>query len=407
MENRLQPLTKTSSHHRSNADNISTFPVNMLPGEIQIRILSRLSTDETLRCQTVCKPWQMGIKAWASRTPMDYTAQTQKPFYFMYNTEKAYIGTYAYNSDKEKWVSFMIPNSNKKSSILPLELPPFSKTDFYISASRGLVCFMDTKSQDNIFVCNPVIKSQIRLLPKAPGGRACYCTISMSTDVSSKKFVVAMVKSFPLNNSSKYKEAIQLYKSDSNSWVNLCTEKVGWLGGETCVICNDILYTVAQFPCVLGDTQPFHEILAYNLSQASQKNSLAITKVSVPCALTRVRLLNLNGALTVVGGIPKDKNMKIKTIGIWKLCENKLKQITQAPDDDVVSKFLNEIDGAFSTSGCGNLVFIQSCISRTLLMYDFSSNVWKVVPKAPLPFEDHDSHYFNGFCFEPRLDIIP
>ncbi|KAJ3696773.1 hypothetical protein LUZ61_000478 [Rhynchospora tenuis] len=403
MENQLQALAKTSLYHRPNADN---FPMDMLPEEIQTRILSHLSTGETLQCQTVCKPWQMGIKAWASRLPMDYTSQPQKPFYFMYNTEKSYMDTYAYNSDKEKWVFFMIPNSDKQSSVLPLELPPFSKTNFCISASRGLVCFMDARSQDNIFVCNPLLKGQIRLLPKAPGAAACYCTMSLSTNVTSKKYVVAMVKSFPLNSCRYNYETIQLYKSETNSWVTLHTEKVGWVEGETCVICDDILYSVAQFPCVFGSTQPFHEILAYNLSQPSQRNSPAVKKVSVPCALTRVRLLNLNGTLIVVGGIPKDEKMKIKTIGIWKLCENKLTEITQAPED-VIGNFLERIDGAFGTSGCGNFVFVQSCISRTLLMYDFSNNIWKVLPKAPLPFEDYDSHYFNGFCFEPRLDVIP
>ncbi|KAJ1692228.1 hypothetical protein LUZ63_008926 [Rhynchospora breviuscula] len=422
MEYQTLPLTKTSSFqdllpiNKANND-LSAFPINMLPEEMQIEILSHLQTDDTVRCESVCKKWQAGIESWASRPPLGYTPQPKKPWYFMFNSEVPYA-TYAYNSDKEKWIPFDIPNSDETESPTPqLETTFFSQYTLYISASRGLVCFMETRTQDKGFVFNPILKNRIKLLPKAPGGIADYCAITLSTDVGSRKYVVAMVKSHQvesiIKNNLQFYVDIHLYKSETSSWVNLHTEKfVGWHGGDSdsCVICKDRLYVVANFPYVAGGTEPFHEIVAYDLSQTrqSQKKSLARTKVTIPfpCALTCVRLQNLDGKLIMVGGLPKKGTMTLDTVAIWELCGKNLKEITRAPDD-VISRFRNRFDPTFIASGCGDIVFIQSYNSRALISYDMGKNVWKIVPKTPFPVLDDNSHYFSGFCFEPLLDIVP
>lgn len=386
-------------------------PIDMLPYELQDKILLRLPTDDAVRYTTVQKEWQVGIKSWASGTPMHYTPHPQKPLYCMFNCEVAYLGTCAYNSDKERWVPFEIPNSNQESSerlVPPLDLPISSQNAFYIAASRGLVCFMDAASQDNISVCNPILKDQIKLLPKAAGAMSDYCAITLSTDVRSRKYTIAMLRS-SLVDTIEYTHdmTIQLYESKTRSWVDLHSENsVNWQGGDTCIICKDVLYIVAQFRYLVGGTLPYHAIVAYNISQRGQKQSLARTMMPVPCVLTCVRLLNLNDKLIMVGGIQKQGTTKLETIGIWEMCGNEWKEITRAPHDIIV-RFRKIIDDTFIGSGCGNLVFIQAYTSRALLMYEFCNNVWTFAPKPPIPLVKNDSHYFNGFCFEPRLDIVP
>ncbi|KAJ3691685.1 hypothetical protein LUZ61_020849 [Rhynchospora tenuis] len=414
MEYQTQPLTKNFDFHYPPINKNSSFSINMhvLPDEMQFKILSHLQTDDMVRCQSVCRNWQSGIKSWASRPPLDYTPQPKKPLYFMFNSEVPYA-TYAFNSDKEKWIPFDILNYDEESPIPMLESTLFSQYNLYISASRGLVCFMDARSQDKGFIFNPILKNRIKLLPKAPDGIAHHCAITLSTDVSSRKYVVAMVKSYQvetINFKLQYYVDIHLYKSQTSSWVNLHTEKlVAWRGGDAdaCAICNDRLYVIANFPWVVGGTEPVHEIVAYDLSQASQKKSLARTKVTIPCPLTCVRLQNLNGKLIMVGGIPKKGTMILDTVAIWELCGKNLKEITRAPDD-VISRFRKRlIDPTFIASGCGDMVFIQAYTSRALISYDMCSNAWKTINKAPFPLLDDNSHYFSGFCFEPLLDIVP
>jgi hypothetical protein len=379
------------------------FPIDMLPYDLQHKILFHLPTDDAVQYTVVQKEWQLGINSWASGTPMDYTPHPQKPFYLMFNSEVACLATYAYNSNKDRWMYFEIMNSEQEKLVPSPEMPLCGQNPLYITASRGLVCFMDARRLDNIFVFNPILKDRVRVLPKAPGTISGYCAIAISADIRSRKYAVVMVTSQVGGIERADNLTIQLYESDTQSWANLHSESVDWYGGDTCAICKDVVYSMAYCS---NETPPYHAIVAYNLSQRRQKQSLDRRKVSIPCAMTCVRLLNLNDKVILVGGIEQQGRRKVETIGIWEICGKEWKEITRVPHD-VFGRLHKTINDGFVCSGCGTLIFIQAYTSRALLMYEFINDVWRFAPYPPIPLVKNNSDYFSGFCFEPRLDIVP
>lgn len=190
------------------------------------------------------------MKSWALTIPMDYTPHRKKPFYFMFNDDAEFIGTQgtcAYISDKKRWVPFEIPSSDKEQTEAPLAVLLINFF-FPVPSSWGLVCFMDTVSQENIHVCNPILKNRVRLLPKTSCPLSDYYVITHSADIHSRKYVVAMLSFYPMDIFRfTHKVTIQLYDSETCSWVNLHSENsVGWWGDDTCVIWKDVIHSVAS-----------------------------------------------------------------------------------------------------------------------------------------------------------------
>nr|POE84208.1 f-box/kelch-repeat protein [Quercus suber] len=127
--------------------------------------------------------------------------------------------------------------------------------------------------------------------------------------------------------------------------------------------------------------------------------------IPVPCPLTCGRLMNLKNKLVLVGGIgEQDQPSIIKGIGVWVLKGRDWEEFALMPS--MYFQGLGNFDKVFASSGFDDLIYIQSYEAPSLLMFDMKMKKWKWSKKCPvskrLPLQ-----CFTGFCFEPRLELLP
>ncbi|KAF9617467.1 hypothetical protein IFM89_036428 [Coptis chinensis] len=129
------------------------------------------------------------------------------------------------------------------------------------------------------------------------------------------------------------------------------------------------------------------------------------TYIPVPFSLTCGRLMNLKDKLVMVGGIGKhERSDIIKGIGIWTLNGTEWLEVSRMPH-----KFFQgfgEFDDVFASSGTADVIYIQSYGSPALLMFDMNHRQWKWSQKCPVS-KKFPLQLFTGFCFEPRLEVLP
>ncbi|XP_072966357.1 F-box/kelch-repeat protein At3g61590-like [Typha angustifolia] len=359
---------------------------SILPDDILERILSFLPIASILRAASVCKRWYDIVRSrrflWAIKLP-------QKPWYFMFTSNEAAAG-YAYDPILRKWYNF--------------DLPCIEKSNWFISSSCGLVCFMDNDNRNNIFVCNPITRDWKELLEPPGMEFPDYTTLAISVDRKSYDYTVVIAKSKQVpDDFLHWNFSIHIYKSESRTWITSIKEVfIGWRGGDDSVICGGILYCLVHST---GSLRPDfrHGLVVYDLSAGSSHNSLMCTLIPVPCFLTCGRLMNLNERLVMVGGIAKyDRPDIIKGIGIWELHKKEWLEIARMPH-----KFFQgfgEFDDVFASSGTDDLIYIQSYGSTALLVFDMNQKQWKWSVKCPVT-KRFPLQLFTGFCFEPRLEV--
>ncbi|XP_072976831.1 F-box/kelch-repeat protein At3g61590-like isoform X2 [Typha angustifolia] len=360
----------------------------ILPDDLLEKIFSFLPIVGIIRSGSVCRRWYNAVHSgnykWSNIMP-------QKPWYFMFTCSEEAVAGYVYDPSLRKWYSF--------------KFPCIEKSNWSASCSCGLVCLMDSEQRNRIFVCNP-ITTHCKRLQDAPGGRSPdYSALAISVNRKSQKYtvVVAKCKQVP-EEYYQWDISIHIYESESSSWVTPFNENlVGWRGGDECVICNGVLYYLVYSTGVLGNNEPRHCLVMYDLSVRPSCTSLMSTAVPVPCSLTCGRLMNLRDRLIMVGGIGKpDRPGIIKGIGIWELSKKEWHEVARMPH-----KFFQgfgEFDDVFASTGTNDLIYVQSYGSPALLTFDMGLKLWKWSVKSPVT-KRFPLQLFTGFCFEPRLDI--
>lgn len=363
----------------------------ILPDDLIERILACLPIACIFRAGSVCKRWREIVSSkrflWSLSNVL-----VQRPWYFMF-TSSDDPGGYAYDPILRKWYSF--------------DMPCIQDPNCFFASSRGLVCFMDSNSRSQLFVCNPITKICKRL--DDPPGPKCsdYSALAMSVDRKSREYNVVVAKSKQVpDDYLRWDLSISIYNSRTKSWETSKSEVLtGWRGGDESVMCNGTFYFLIYSSGVVGGSESRHSLVMYDISRRSSHISLMRNCVPVPCALTCGRLMNLNDELVMVGGIGKpDFPDIIKGIGIWKLCKREWQEVSRMPH-----KFFQgfgEFDDVFASSGTDDLVYIQSYGAPALLVFDMNQKQWKWSQKCPAT-KRFPLQLFTGFSFEPRLEVSP
>ncbi|XP_059651303.1 F-box/kelch-repeat protein At3g61590-like [Cornus florida] len=372
-------------------EEVTTVSVDLiLPDDLLERILSCLPIPSIIRAACVCKRWHDIVSSRRFLWNFSHVIP-QKPWYFMFTSSDEPNG-YAYDPIIRKWYN--------------IEIPCIEKSNWFISSSCGLVSIMDNDSRSKLYVCNPITKC-FKKLEEPPGFKfSDYSALAISVDRISHGYNVSIVKSKQVpGNFFQWNLSIHIYFSDTMMWLTPLTEVLtGWRAGDESVICDGILYFLIYST---GGRMPEsrHGLISYNLTSHSSHDLLIKSFIPVPCSLTCGRLMNLKEKLVMVGGIGKqDRPDIIKGIGIWILNGKEWKEIARMPHK--LFQGFGEFDDVFASSGTDNFVYIQSYGSPVLLVFDMNKKQWKWSQKCPVA-KRFPLQLFTGFCFEPRLGIIP
>lgn len=375
-----------------NKENSGVLLECILPDELVERILAYLPIASVFRAGSVCKRWNEIVKEkrflWNSSDTL-----SQKPWYFMFTSSDEPLG-YAYDPLLRKWYGII--------------LPCIESSNYFISTSYGLICFMDIDSKSRLYICNP-ITNEFKSLDEPPNVKfSDYSALAISVDRKLHNYTVSIVKSKQVpENFFQWDLSIVVYDSETTIWTTSFTEVLsGWRGGDEGVICDRVLYFLIY--STGGGTawpQNRHRLIMYSLSNRYSNDSLMRNSISVPCSLTCGRLMNLNDKLVMVGGIGKhDRSDIIKGIGIWTLHGKEWLEISRMPH-----KFFQgfgEFDEVFASSGTNDIIYIQSYGAPALLKFDMNHRQWKWSQKCPVT-KRFPLQLFTGFCFEPRLEVLP
>ncbi|GMH00454.1 hypothetical protein Nepgr_002293 [Nepenthes gracilis] len=363
---------------------------SILPDELVERILSYLPIATIFRASCVCKKWHEIVTSkrflWSSAHFL-----THMPWYFMFTSSDEPVG-YAYDPTLRKWYG--------------IDLPCFVTSNWLIASSCGLVCFMYNDNRSELHVTNPMTKCCKRLA-EPPGFKLSdYTALGMSVDRISQAYNISIVKSKQVPEIfNQWDLSIHIYNSETTTWVTSLTDVLtGWRGGDESVICDGFLYFLIYSTGVsMPDSR--HGLIKYSPSSRSSHGLLMKNFIPVPCSLTCGRLMNLKEKLVMVGGIGKqDRSDIIKGIGIWVLHGTEWQGVARMPH-----KFFQgfgEFDEVFASGGTGDLIYIQSYGAPALLIFDMNQRQWKWSQKCPVT-KRFQLQLFTGFCFEPRLEIVP
>ncbi|CBI40462.3 F-box/kelch-repeat protein At3g61590 [Vitis vinifera] len=370
---------------------VATVSVDLiLPNDLLERILAYLPIASILRAGSVCKRWHEIVSSKRFLWNKSHIL-SQKPWYFMFTSSDEPVG-YAYDPIFRKWYS--------------IELPCINTSNWFITSSSGLVCFMDSDSRSELYICNPVTK-RCKRLEEPPGLKfSDYSALAISVNRISHHYTISIVKSKQVpGNFFQWDLSIHIYDSETMIWVTALTEVVtGWRAGDESVICDGVLYFLI-YSTGGGAPENRHGLIMYNLLSRSSHGLLIRSFIPVPCPLTCGRLMNLKGKLVMVGGIGKhDRPDIIKGIGIWVLNGKEWQEVARMPH-----KFFQgfgEFDDVFASSGTDDLIYIQSYGAPHLLGFDINLKQWKWSQKCPV-VKRFPLQLFTGFCFEPRLEIAP
>ena len=370
---------------------VATVSVDLiLPNDLLERILAYLPIASILRAGSVCKRWHEIVSSKRFLWNKSHIL-SQKPWYFMFTSSDEPVG-YAYDPIFRKWYS--------------IELPCINTSNWFITSSSGLVCFMDSDSRSELYICNPVTK-RCKRLEEPPGLKfSDYSALAISVNRISHHYTISIVKSKQVPRKFfQWDLSIHIYDSETMIWVTALTEVVTrWRAGDDSVICDGVLYFLI-YSTGGGAPENRHGLIMYNLLSRSSHGLLIRSFIPVPCPLTCGRLMNLKGKLVMVGGIGKhDRPDIIKGIGIWVLNGKEWQEVARMPH-----KFFQgfgEFDDVFASSGTDDLIYIQSYGAPHLLGFDINLKQWKWSQKCPV-VKRFPLQLFTGFCFEPRLEIAP
>ncbi|KAL6575677.1 hypothetical protein OROHE_001054 [Orobanche hederae] len=374
---------------------VSTISMDLiLPDDLLERILSYLPIASVIRAGSVCRRWNEIVTSKRFLWNNSVHLSSQKPWYFMFTSSDEPNG-YAFDPILKKWYA--------------LDLPCIESSNWFVAGSCGLVCFMDNESRRELYVCNPITKC-FRGLDEPSGPKfPDYSALAISVDRSTLNYVVSVVKSKQVpGNFYQWDLSVHLYDSSLMTWTATLVETLsGWRAGAESVICGGLLcfliYSIG--PDVPGPERR-HGLITYDLRRRAARAGLLMSSfVPGPCSLTCGRLMNLKEKLVMVGGIGKREGSDIiKGIGIWVLKGCGWEEMARMPHK--YFQGFGELDDVFASSGTEDLIFIQSYGAPALLVFDCNLKQWKWSQKCPMT-KRFPLQLFTGFCFEPRLEIVP
>ncbi|GLJ44902.1 hypothetical protein SUGI_0945330 [Cryptomeria japonica] len=358
---------------------------SVLPDDLLERILSFLPIASVFRAGTVCKRWRSITLSekflWqCSKMP------AQKPWYFMFTNSEDPSG-FAFDPVLKKWYNF--------------SLPCIGTSSWFVASSFGLVCFMDNANRNHVYVCNPITRNRLRL-PEPPEPRVSdYSALAITVNKHTNTYIIVVARSKQVpHDYLQWNLSIDVYDSLDGVWNSSVSQVLnGWRGGDEAVICNGILYCLIYSTAMSGNSENRHGLIIYDTSNAL----LQVLPISMPCSLTCGRLMNLKERLVMVGGIGRvDRPDIIKGIGIWELDKVEWREISRMPHR--FFQGFGEFDDVFSSSGTGDLIYIQSYGAPALLVFDMNQKSWRWSQKCPVT-KRFPLQLFTGFCFEPRFEV--
>lgn len=177
-------------------ESVSTSDVwSMLPKDIAMRVLARLSVPQLFRARTVCKQWNL-----LTSSPEFlnlFSGQSHEPYFpimtsrsFMarcpdqqYNPEQAvnslFNGFFGCNHTTETW-----------QRLPPLDFLPRQGL-MLVAAAEGILCF---QGNSTLFLCNPVARTCIELPQFAPNWSLLRtCSVNILVDHLTKSYRVVVV----------------------------------------------------------------------------------------------------------------------------------------------------------------------------------------------------------------------
>lgn len=364
-------------------------PFDILPDDIQERILACLPLSAIFKASCVCKKWNQIVHS-KKFTLNDANFLSEKTWYFMFTSSVEPVG-YLYDSGLRKWYNF--------------ELPFMVHHTWHIAPSCGLVCFMDDETSKEMYICNPISREYETIKNPPNLGFSVYTALAFSVDQSNSKYTISVIRSIQSSvDFLLWDVCIHVYNSNGKTWLTpvMGMTMHGWRPGDVSVICDNVLY-ILVFCTRRFDFQNSHGLITYNLD----KMESVLREESVipaPCVLTCGRLMSVQGKLVLVGGIGRqDRPGVIKGIGIWVLNGKEWMEISRMPHKFVQG--FGELDDVFASSGGGDLIYIQSYGGTALLVYDMDKRQWfwsqRCMMHKKFPLE-----IFSGFCFEPRLQYL-
>ncbi|KAF6162091.1 hypothetical protein GIB67_008220 [Kingdonia uniflora] len=374
------------------------FDFVRLPDDLLERILAYLPVASVFIVRSVCKKWNEIVTSRRYLWNLSNLLE-QKPWYFMFTSYRGPSG-YAYDPVFGNWYDIFSVTPSYGKCLLPI----IDSSNWSIASSYGLVCFMDKENGgSHLFVCNPITKAYKKLKEPATLKSSDYSALAISVQKTSSRYIVSIVKSVhDLDDFFQWDLSIQVYNSETRVWVTFEIDVLsGWRGDNESVICDGVLYFLI-YDTGIGETG--RGLVSYDLSKRSVRASFVETFINLPCPLTCARLMNHKDKLVMVGGICKRGRPSDTTaIGIWILKGKVWQQISRVPHN-FFQKF-GEVDNFFPSGGANDLIYIQTFGSSSLLTFDMNRSQWKWATRFPITNKSIDT--FNGFCFEPRLEVSP
>ncbi|CAM8922696.1 unnamed protein product [Rhodiola kirilowii] len=366
-------------------DDEEVFVINSIfQDDLLEQILIYLPLASIIRARLVCKKWR---EITSSKRFLWNASQTvqQKPWYFMYVDD------------------FLTPTSSAWYAYDPIlqkyqggDLLDMMKYHVSFDSSDGLVCFV---KDNEIHVCNPITKEHKKL--HEPPHTCLYHhrrLINVWVNRRLQNYNVSVLD-FEEDSHFNGEFSFQVYDSATMKWATSQPEiLIGWKLHHKSVICNGVLlFLIYSIGTGVGPIKD--GLLAYNFSSNSSTHGTLINSfIPLPCSMI-FGLMNLKEKLIIVGAIDKPgvENLHIG-IGIWLLKGKDWQEISRT-----THTCFGNSDEVFRCNGAGDLIYICAYFCPRLVVFDMNSKQWKDCQKCPMGMGD----LFNGFCFQPRLDISP
>ncbi|CAM8928205.1 unnamed protein product [Rhodiola kirilowii] len=359
----------------SGDEEVSEFSINsILQDDLLEQILVYLPIASMLRAGLVCKKWR---EITTSKRFLLNSSQTvpQKPWYFMPNDD--YVQSwYAYDPILQKW---------QRMDFLDM-------MERFCDSSDGLVCY---RNKNEIHVCNPITRETKKLPRLTYFGRPLLTNISVNQ--RSHNYIVSVLTCQQVTG-SREELSFQVYDSATMSWSASQMEVLRGISGHEGVICNGVIYFLVRTIHISRGTCQFG-LFAYNCSSdLSSHGELLNTFIPLPCS-DICGLMNLKGKLIIVAAIGRSGNEELDFgFSIWLLKGKDWQEISR-----ITHTCFGNSDKAFRCSGAGDLIYIRAYLRPQIVVFDMKLKQWKDCQKCPMGVGD----FYNGFCFQPRLDISP
>ncbi|CAM8928136.1 unnamed protein product [Rhodiola kirilowii] len=377
---RMRELNAFSDTNNDDTVNKEVCINSIFQDDLLERILVYLPFISIIRAGLVCKKWR---EITTSKRFLWDASQTgsQKPWFFKFIDYSGSIPSrYAYDPVLQKWQR--------------MDFLDMVREYMFCDSSDGLVCYMNF---NEIHVCNPISREH-KMLQEPPHVtrlflRGYLMLVNIAVDRRAHNYNVSVLDCEVTDSIGKF--SIQIYDSTTMKWATCHTEFLaGWRTGHTSVICNRVLY----FLIVPTDADSHeHGLLAYDFSSNSSSHGTLINSlIPLPCSHI-YGLMNLKAKLIMVGGIdgPQGEG-SILGFSIW-LLEGKDWQLISR----ITNNFFQHCGDSFDSSGADDLIYIHGNKVPRLLVFDMNLKQWKWCQKFPV------KDVFNGFCFQPRLDMSP